>query len=265
MSNALRHVLGLLIGLLLAPVLAFGLAWAPRWPAEAGLDPGLLRVPGAPEWAVPVGVLLFLALLLGLLMGSRISPLAALVAGLALAALGALRTAAPPEALPRSGDLLTPDSPDTWFAWGPVLLLAGAALVFSALWPSRWRGRRRRDDRAGDTGYDSDYGSGYDTGYSGRADDDTRFAEGTGPGHGRHHRRDDRPGGPGPSGTPPQGTPTTVWDADGMPPRYHTSGQAGSEAGWTDPPRSAPPGGGPTDTAPSRPPRWEDSGPGVSR
>ncbi|MBV2367082.1 hypothetical protein [Streptomonospora nanhaiensis] len=257
MSNALRHVLGLLLGILLAPVLAFGLAWAPLWPAEAGLDPGLADIPGAPEWAVPVGALVVLGLLLGLLAGSRVSPLAALVAGLALAALGVLRTAAPPEALPRAGDLLTPDSPDVWFAWGPALLLVGSALVFSALWPSRWRGRRRPAETGGPPGDDDAYTAGYRDYPDYPGPDD-------GPGHGRHHRRDGAPA-PGPTGTPPQGTPTAGWDVDGMPPRHHTSGPGAAQAGWTDPPRAAPPGGGPTDAAPGRPPGWEDSGPGVSR
>ena len=80
----------------------------------------------------------------------------------------------------------------------------------------------------------------------------------------RPHRRDGAPA-PGPTGTPPQGTPTAGWDVDGMPPRHHTSGPGAAQAGWTDPPRAAPPGGGPTDAAPGRPPGWEDSGPGVSR
>ncbi|MFD0777123.1 hypothetical protein ACFQZ2_24580, partial [Streptomonospora algeriensis] len=76
MSNGLRHFLGLLVGVLATPVLAAGLAWGPHWGTGAGLDYDLTAVAGLPSWLPPVGVLAVVGLLLGLLTGSRLSPLA---------------------------------------------------------------------------------------------------------------------------------------------------------------------------------------------
>ncbi|GAA1773295.1 hypothetical protein [Streptomonospora arabica] len=231
MSNGLRHTLGLFAGVVAAPVLAAGLAWAPHWTAGAGVDYDLTAVPGAPAWAAPVGVLAVVGLLLGLVTGTRLSPLAALLPGLALLAAGVVETAGLPQPVPGLEGLLDVEGAGSrpWFAWGPAFVLAGAMLVVSALPPSRWR-RRVREDR-GDEDYDG-YG-GYEDRYSGYSS----AAEPAPPA--------------GSADTPATGTESTrtmSWDADGMPPRYHVSDPRDQQApqpgatGWNEP----------------RPRRWED-------
>ncbi|MDT0304573.1 hypothetical protein [Streptomonospora wellingtoniae] len=229
MSNGLRHTLGLFAAVLVAPVLAAGLAWAPHWTAGAGVDYDLAAVPGVPSWAAPVGVLAVVGLLLGLVTGSRLSPLAALLPGLALVAAGVVETAGLPQPVPALEDVVTVEGAGSrpWFPWGPMFVLAGAMLVVSALPPSRWRRRVREDED-----YDDDYG-GYEDRYAGYSS-----AEPAGSGD-----------------TPPTGaesTQTMSWDADGMPPRYHVSDPRDPQApqpgatGWNEP----------------RPRRWEDRGTG---
>lgn len=229
MSNGLRHFLGLLVGILATPLLAAGLAWAPHWSAEAGLGSDLATVVPGPSWLVPVTVLALVGLLLGLLTGSRLSPLAALLPGLVIGAVGFVETAELPQPVPAVADLLTVEGPgeQPWFSWGPVFVLVGAALFISALAPSRWRRRLREED----FDYDDDH-------YGGYAPPPAR--SGTG-------------------GTPPEAaesTQTMSWDADGMPPRYHVSDPQGRQppsagsAGWNDPHDDTPP------------PRWPDRGSG---
>ncbi|GAA4914131.1 hypothetical protein [Streptomonospora salina] len=238
MSNGLRHFLGLLAGILAVPVLAVGLAWAPHWSAEAGLlNHDLAAVVPGPSWLVPVSVLATVGLLLGLLTGSRLSPLAALVPGLVLGAAGFAETADLPRPVPAVADLLTVDWPgeQPWFPWGPVFAVVGAALVVSALPPSRWRSRD--GDEFDDDPYDGS---------------STTAA---------------RSGG---DSAPPEGTGTTQTmspDADGMPPRYHVSDPrdrqpqqpgpppAAGPSGWNDPHR---PDAGDPRGSPS--PRWQDRG-----
>ncbi|MFD0774820.1 hypothetical protein ACFQZ2_12850, partial [Streptomonospora algeriensis] len=158
--------------------------------------------------------------------------------GLAIGAAGLVETAELPQPVPMLGGLLTVDAagPQPWFSWGPLFVLVGAALIVSALPPSRWRRRLREEDLDYDEPYD-DYGPAA-AAPSGRGD------------------------------TPPEGTESTrtmSWDADGMPPRYHVSDprdqqppSAGS-AGWNEPRR--PDTGGPSGYSP--PPRWQDRGSGV--
>ncbi|GAB3455437.1 hypothetical protein GCM10027570_36000 [Streptomonospora sediminis] len=212
MSNGLRHFLGLPIAVVVTPVFAAGLAWAPHWAQRAGSGYDPTAVPGVPPWVPLVAVLAVLGLLLGLVAGSRVSPVAALLSGLALGAAGVLETAALPMPDIATVLALRPGSGGgtPWFEWGPLFTVVGTALFCSALPPSRWRGRDRGDEAA--IAYQGSYG-GDRGGY-------------------------EQAGAPAASpATPPQGTPATTWDADGMPPRYHVPEPPGSgprAAGWND-------------------------------
>ncbi|MUL39697.1 hypothetical protein FZ103_00625 [Streptomonospora sp. PA3] len=246
MSNGLRHFLGFLVGVLVTPVFAAGLAWGPHWTAGAGLDYDLAAVPGVPSWLPLVAVLAVLGLLLGLVTGSRLSPLAALLPGLVIGAAGVVETAGLPQPVPGLEGLLGVEAPGTrpWFPWGPLFVLVGTALFFSALPPSRWRRRVREEDGF----YEGPYG-----GYGPAEDEPTEPA-------GRYSPP------PGSAATPPEGTETTrtmSWDADGMPPRYHVPGSPEPQppAGWNEAPRPEYRGPG-EDPGYARPPRWEDRGTG---
>ncbi|WP_067488841.1 hypothetical protein [Actinomadura hibisca] len=137
MSNGARHGLGVLLGLIATPVLALGLAFG----LERVLRAYQMFQPFS-ERAVWVLVLVGVGLLAGLLAGSRVSPLASLVPGVALTAYGTLWQVS----LERVGDLTDPlpDRFERGFnlsgGTGFVLLL-GVVLVAASLPPSRWKGR----------------------------------------------------------------------------------------------------------------------------
>ncbi|RNL82329.1 hypothetical protein [Halostreptopolyspora alba] len=131
-----RHLFGLLAGLLCAPLLWFGTAWA-----AAEVSGGVRSGDFTDGLAMPgVGALMAIGVLGGLLAGSRLSPLAALLAGAVplgfclwpLLDLGSFETAMP-------GWL---DADSMFHPLGPafpVVLPLGTLLLISALLPSRWR------------------------------------------------------------------------------------------------------------------------------
>ncbi|GAB3485912.1 hypothetical protein [Nocardiopsis coralliicola] len=137
MSTTARHVAGFVTGLAAVPAVTLGIAWAPGWVEAAGADRLLA---GAPGWTGPLAAAALVGILLGILMGSRISPLAALVPGLAVGAVGVLDMIGAHGAVPAAAALAEPPGGAApWFAWGPALTAVGAALTMSALFPSRWR------------------------------------------------------------------------------------------------------------------------------
>jgi hypothetical protein len=175
MSNVSRHLIGVLLGVAAVPVVGFGVAWAPAWPSVAGY--AVTDVPRVADRAAELAALGVLALVIGLLAGSRLSPLASLLPGLALTALGALGALGTPPAL--AAALEPPGGGDPWFARDPALLLVGGLLLVASLPVARWRARR--DRRAEDDRYDDGYGPGADDGRYGAPGSADRYgpAEGT--------------------------------------------------------------------------------------
>ncbi|TQN30372.1 hypothetical protein FHX37_0249 [Haloactinospora alba] len=139
----LRHGLGLLTGLASAPLLWLGAAWSAsrlREGAENGVFDAAL---GTPLGATAVAVLMTVGVAGGALAGTRISPLAALVAGgltMGYPLWPLLAPASVNAALPGwvgSGSLLHPAGPAL-----PLALPVGTLLFIAALAPSRWRRAR---------------------------------------------------------------------------------------------------------------------------
>ncbi|MFC3997053.1 hypothetical protein ACFOVU_14065 [Nocardiopsis sediminis] len=206
MSNGSRHLFGFLLGIAAVPVAGFGLAWAPHWPSVYGV--GIDDVPRVPEAVPPLVALGVLAVVIGFLTGSRLSPLAAAVPGLALAALGVLdATPWPVPVVP--GYLEPPGGGAPWFPWGPLFILVGGLLFASALPPSRWRARHR-PGLAGDDDGDDD--SPYPA--ARRFDGDPPAAARQGPEQRASH-------------TPAEGTPIRDWNT--------AAGRPAGEPPWTEP------------------------------
>jgi hypothetical protein len=136
MSNGARHTLGLLAGL--AAVAAIAGALYEAYERQRAVV-RTFQTTGTDHWeqmACYAGA----ALVIGIIAGSRISPLAALVPGLVFGGFGVLWAVQPNT------------HSDTWFpsslrasyiAYGAsgIYLLLGVALVVASLFPSRWRGK----------------------------------------------------------------------------------------------------------------------------
>ncbi|GAA1618620.1 hypothetical protein GCM10009733_013660 [Nonomuraea maheshkhaliensis] len=125
MRNGVRHLLGAGAGLLATPLIAAGFV------SHAGLD----------GW-LATSLLAGLMVVIGALAGSRISPLASLLPGLALAVPAGAFLAGAPWVTPYG---VVPPA----YEAGYRALLAGWALpvacvlVVASLFPSRWRGAPR--------------------------------------------------------------------------------------------------------------------------
>ncbi|HEX4818191.1 MAG TPA: hypothetical protein VFV66_36080 [Nonomuraea sp.] len=144
MRNGVRHLLGAGTGLLTTPLLAAGLGYgaaagSPRAERIAAWVP----IPPAADW-FRTSMFVAALVVIGVLAGSRLSPLAALLPGLALTALGA----ALPVRLAMGGDhrlgfdLVPGAYLDAYAALlGTWALPAGVVLLVAAAFPSRWRGR----------------------------------------------------------------------------------------------------------------------------
>ncbi|WP_395109370.1 hypothetical protein [Actinomadura sp. SCN-SB] len=139
MSNGARHGIGVLVGLVVTPVVAFCVFYGVSRVAT------LFRVLALEgRWSdrlIALAVLVIAAALLGLVMGSRLSPVASLVPGVVFTAFGLLWLLVPNFAGKHTGDML-PRSLD--FGYGVVapygiLLLLGVALLVASMSPSRWR------------------------------------------------------------------------------------------------------------------------------
>lgn len=146
MPNGARHAIGVVAGLVLTPVLAAGLMLGTDRFARTFTA---LR-PGGPDRWVGGGVLLVVAVLLGVLAGSRTSPLASLIPGLVYAGTGGLWVIAPTFAGQHTAGRLPGTLDRGYTVIGPygVLLLIGVLLLVASLSPSRWAPRPAR--RAGE-------------------------------------------------------------------------------------------------------------------
>ncbi|MFF5258682.1 hypothetical protein ACFY4C_07035 [Actinomadura viridis] len=142
MSGGARHGLGVVIGLIVTPLIAGCLMYGTgrsRIYIQTFLDPA---------WSkriLPVTLLLLAALLLGLVMGGRISPVASLIPGLAFLVPGALWMIAPAFSARTGLDVLPRDFSLGYTTLGPtgLLMVLGVALVVASLAPSRWRSAPR--------------------------------------------------------------------------------------------------------------------------
>lgn len=134
MSDVSRHALGAVTGVLFTPLLALGLTygvdrvwadWSVQSPSPAGL-----------------GSLIAIGLLGGILAGSRLSPVASLIGGLAFTLLGL----APTVSLLLDAPALDPGPVPSFLVEGYRLLLysggflvVGVLLLTASCLPSRWR------------------------------------------------------------------------------------------------------------------------------
>ncbi|SDM19705.1 hypothetical protein [Nonomuraea jiangxiensis] len=140
MSNAARHVLGVVAGLLIPPLVLAGLCY--------GVGEYQSQRSAAFQFSwLGLGVIVVTAIVLAFLAGSRLSPIASLLGGLAFTALGILPL------LEILGTQLLPDN--GWMpapvligfqtvAYSGWLLFIGVALLMVSMFPSRWRGRGDR-------------------------------------------------------------------------------------------------------------------------
>ncbi|MGH3240811.1 MAG: hypothetical protein ACRDNL_10540, partial [Spirillospora sp.] len=140
MSNGARHGLGVVIGLVVTPIIAACLSYGAM---KFGTFMRTLATEGSDRW-VGAGVMLIAAVLIGLVAGSRVSPLASLIPGAAFGIIGVLWVAAPRWSFEHAGrDVLPKDLQYGYLTLGPfgLFLALGGALVVASLAPSRWQAR----------------------------------------------------------------------------------------------------------------------------
>ncbi|RCV54309.1 hypothetical protein [Marinitenerispora sediminis] len=139
MSNTVRHVIGALVGIAMVPVTVFALGWG-QW----NLQLAMTRFDYTGGFLGGMAVLLAVGCTLGLLAGSRVSPLTSLLPGLALAFLGVYGS------LPAGYSFFNQLIPfDFWWNGVTVYPLLGVLLVAASTPVSRWRSGRRSPKRAG--------------------------------------------------------------------------------------------------------------------
>jgi hypothetical protein len=157
MSNGARHGLGVLVGLVLTPLLGFLLLFGTERLSRF-LRFGLPE--GSDKW-LALGALGVAAVLIGLLAGSRLSPLAALIPGAAFGALGVLWIVAPRWMAENTARELSPEYLNRGYeilAGTGGFLVVGFVLIGSALPLSRWRATARRTAGTGSAPADGPYG-----------------------------------------------------------------------------------------------------------
>ncbi|GAA2451818.1 hypothetical protein GCM10010191_82600 [Actinomadura vinacea] len=138
MSSGARHGLGVVIGLIVTPLIAVSIGYGMDRSADSARN--FLQPPWS-ERLIPIVLFLFAGLLLGLVMGSRLSPLAALIPGAVYTGAGLLWLVAPRFSLRHTSDLLPNELSRGYVTLGAygVLALLGVALLVSGLPLSRWR------------------------------------------------------------------------------------------------------------------------------
>jgi hypothetical protein len=139
MSNGARHGLGLLAGLILTPVIGAGVMYAALTGRVAG---GLGSI--ADGRAPGLAVLGASVVLIAVLVGSRISPLASLIPGLGFTALALAWLAVPGWSSDDVARLVPPAvGGGAQSAAGAEMVLGvlGGVMLVASLFPSRWRAR----------------------------------------------------------------------------------------------------------------------------
>ncbi|TDB90089.1 hypothetical protein E1264_06045 [Actinomadura sp. KC216] len=141
MSNGARHGLGALIGLVVTPIIAACLMYGTT---RLGFFIRTFYGNGGEDRWIGGGVILVAAVLIGLVAGSRVSPLASLIPGAAYGVIGLLWILAPRWTIQHSGrDTLPRELEYGYITLGPfgIFLMLGVALVVASVAPSRWQAR----------------------------------------------------------------------------------------------------------------------------
>jgi hypothetical protein len=146
MSNGARHGLGFLVGLVAAPALFVWLAYAVKEQTALARDPGTANARYAASTLAVA-----LAVVVALLVASRLSPMASLVPGVVFVALSA------PHAISltyRADDSFVNALPDdlrpvmaVHTGPGVLLLILGALLLAASAFPARWRPQVEQADQ----------------------------------------------------------------------------------------------------------------------
>ncbi|MEU6753710.1 hypothetical protein ABZ914_46420, partial [Spirillospora sp. NPDC046719] len=145
MSNGARHGIGAVVGIIATVVLSLCLTFG-AYKASSAARYGTYafrNYHGSELWA-GMALLLAAAVVLGLLVGSRVSPLASLIPGALFTAVGLLWLLDPVWAMRNTARRSFPNT----FVMGymnlgtlGILFLLGLALVVASVPPSRWRAR----------------------------------------------------------------------------------------------------------------------------
>lgn len=173
MSNGFRHFLGVLAGLILPPVLAglllFGVEGLPRIGASVRPE----AAAGTIEVFTRFALVASAAVLFAFLAGSRLSPIAALLGGLAFTTAGATWMVLPQqtEAVIRGFPVGGMEASLQALVYHGVFLFIGVALLFSAFLPSRWRAKNSGTAAAS---------AGQQAGYQAPRSDEAQVTFGTG-------------------------------------------------------------------------------------
>ncbi|MFB4305964.1 hypothetical protein [Actinomadura sp. GTD37] len=145
MSNGARHGLGVVAGLVLAPVVMLCLMYGVgklRFVYSIGIA-RFQSYHGTELW-IGLAVLTVAAVLLGLLAGSRLSPVASLVPGAVYTGIGLIWLMSPRWAITHPDNDVLPRDLETGYGMlGPVgvFFILGVLLLVASLAPSRWKAR----------------------------------------------------------------------------------------------------------------------------
>ena len=140
MSNGARHGLGVAIGVIVTPALAASLFEGTARMTKAAQT---FTFQGSERW-VGAGLLVVAAVLIGVIAGTRVSPLASLVPGLGFTVVGGLWVTSPRWAFQHAGRDILPDKMGFgYFVLAPygLVLLIGVALLMASFSPARWQAR----------------------------------------------------------------------------------------------------------------------------
>jgi hypothetical protein len=137
MSNGARHTWGFFVGAVLTAAFAALLIFG-----SYKLHHGVTQFNEQDQWTGG-GMLACAAVVFALLIASRLSPVASLVGGLALTAAGVVFFVSQATASHLIGHLpyLTLRETVNGLEANGLVLVAGVALLFASLFPSRWRSR----------------------------------------------------------------------------------------------------------------------------
>ncbi|MFA1551713.1 hypothetical protein [Actinomadura chokoriensis] len=145
MSNGARHGLGVVAGLVLTPVITLCLMYGVGR-LRIVYSFGIVRFQsyyGKELW-IGLAVIAVAAVLLGLLTGSRLSPVASLLAGAVYTAIGLIWLMWPRWAITHPDDDVLPRDLEAGYGMlGPVgvFFILGVLLLVASLAPSRWKAR----------------------------------------------------------------------------------------------------------------------------
>ncbi|WP_433464494.1 hypothetical protein [Spirillospora sp. CA-128828] len=140
MSNGARHGLGVVIGLVVTPVIALCLMYSTT---KFMRYFQYFLTKGGDRW-IAAALVLAAAVLVGVVAGSRVSPIASLIPGFVFTVIGVLWIVSPRWAFGHAGRDALPNKlylGYTVLAPYGVFLLLGVALLVASVAPSRWKSR----------------------------------------------------------------------------------------------------------------------------